>query len=207
MSRAKILVATCMASLTLLVVGSASASAAEWFVGKAPLGSGEPAALATGTTTVKAFELVIVGSGLSINCTGLQNSEASIVGTASFEGKALTFTGCSSNAPACPVTPTISTKEVSGSAALGAKSPESTLTIKPKTGENLMTLKFTGSRCAISALPVKGQFTMTLPEGQTEQSEHELVVSSTELKTAGNTDTLTGAVKDKLASGSEWSFH
>jgi hypothetical protein len=206
MSRARIIGAACITSLALLAVSSASASAAEWLVGKAPLGAGKSAALATGTTTVKSFELVIVGSGLSVNCTGLQNNEALIVGPASFEAKALSFTGCKSNTEVCTVTPTINTKEVSGTAALGAEAPATTLAIKPKVGENLMNLEFTGSECAVSVLPVKGKFTMTSPTGQTDQGEHELVVSSAELKTAGNTDTLTGAVKTKLASGSEWSF-
>jgi hypothetical protein len=70
-----------------------------------------------------------------------------------------------------------------------------------------MILNFTGETCPLTTLPVKGQFTVTSPDGQAEKGEHELFVSSSELKTASNKDTLTGAVDVKLASGSEWSFH
>lgn len=207
MSRAKIALAVCASALALAAVGSASASAAEWHVAGAPLGSGKSAALAEATTPVKGFELVIVGSGLSVSCAGLQNNSAAIVGANSFEAKSLTFTGCKSNSANCPVTPTISTTEVLGTAA-PATSPASTLEVQPKAGAEklLMELVFTGETCAFTILPVKGNFTFTLPTGQTEQSGQELFVSSSKLKTASNTDTLTGAIDAKLVSGSPWSF-
>jgi hypothetical protein len=85
-----------------------------------------------------------------------------------------------------------------------------TIKIEPVAGSTalLMVVEFTGPLCAFSELPVKGNFTVSSSDLGTEQTEHELTVSSSELKSASDTDTLTGASDFKLAtSGNTWSFH
>jgi hypothetical protein len=93
MSRAKIVVATCVASLALLAVSSASASAAGWFVNKAALASESSAELAKSTTTLANYELNLLNNQIKVICTGLQNNEADIVGTNLFKAKSLSLPG------------------------------------------------------------------------------------------------------------------
>jgi hypothetical protein len=85
-----------------------------------------------------------------------------------------------------------------------------TIKIEPTAGPTklIMVVEFTGPLCALEGeLPVKGNFTVSSSDLGTEQAEHELSVSSSELKSASDTDTLTGAADFKLAGGEMWSFH
>jgi len=207
MSRAKIVVAACVASLALIAVNSASASAAGWFVNKAALASEAPAELAKATTTLSNYELNLLNNQIKVTCTGLQNNEAFIVGTNLFKAKSLSFTGCTSNAVNCPIEPTITTTAVRGTVVSGT--PD-TIKIEPVAGSTalLAVVEFTGPLCALSELPVKGNFTESSSDLGTEQAEHQLTVSASELKSASDTDTLTGSSDFKLAtSGNTWSFH
>lgn len=207
MSRAKIVVAACVASLALIAVNSASASAAGWFVNKAALASEAPAELAKTTTTLSNYELNLLNNQIKVTCTGLQNNEAFIVGTNLFKAKSLSFTGCASNAVNCPIEPTITTTAVRGTVVSGT--PD-TIKIEPVAGSTalLAVVEFTGPLCALSELPVKGNFTESSSDLGTEQPEHQLTVSASELKSASDTDTLTGSSDFKLAtSGNTWSFH
>ncbi|MGA9283859.1 MAG: hypothetical protein WBV85_00280 [Solirubrobacteraceae bacterium] len=207
MSRAKIVVAACVASLALIAVNSASASAAGWFVNKAALASEAPAELAKATTTLSNYELNLLNNQIKVTCTGLQNNEAFIVGTNLFKAKSLSFTGCTSNAVNCPIEPTITTTAVRGAVVSGT--PD-TIKIEPVAGSTalLAVVEFTGPLCALSELPVKGNFTESSSDLGTEQLEHQLTVSASELKSASDTDTLTGSSDFKLAtSGNTWSFH
>lgn len=205
MSRSKLALAACVASAVLLAVSAASASAAAWHVNASALGSGSSAELAKATTTVSNFQLDLLNNQIAITCTGIQNNEARIVGTASFKAKSLSLTGCSSNAVNCPVAPTITTTEVQGTVTAGT--PDS-IKIEPTAGATklIMVVVFTGPLCALEGeFPVKGNFTIS-SELASELPEHELTVTSSALTSGSNTDTLTGAADYKLASGSDWSF-
>jgi hypothetical protein len=206
MFRAKTVVAAFAASLTLLAVSAASASAAGWFVNKTALGAGSSAELAKGTTTVSVYELNLLNGQIKVTCTGLQNNEANIVGTNLLKATSISFTGCSSNAVHCPIEPTITTTAVQGTATAGTLD---TIKIEPVAGATalLMIVEFTGPLCAFSELPVKGNFTVSSANLGTEQTEHELTVSASELKSASDTDTLAGASDFKLTSVATWSFH
>lgn len=206
MSKTKIIVAACVASLALLAVSAASASAAGWYVNKTALASESPAELAKATATLANYELNLLNNQIKVTCTGLQNNEANIVGTSLFKAKSLSFTGCSSNAVNCPIEPTITTTAVQGTVTSGT--PD-TIKVEPVAGATalLMIVEFTGPLCAFSELPVKGNFTESSSDLGTEQAEHTLTVSASELKSASDTDTLAGASDFKLASGNTWSFH
>jgi hypothetical protein len=206
MSRTKLALATCVASIALIVVSGASASAAGWHVNGSTLGSGASEALATGTTTVTDFQLHLLNNQITLTCTGIQNNEASIVGPGSFKAKSLSLTGCTSSAVNCPVEPTVKTTEVKGEVSSGT--PDS-IKVEPVAGaaKLIMTVVFTGPLCALEGeLPVKGNFTIS-SELASEQSEHEFTVTSSALNTGSNTDSLTGAADFKLAGGADWSFH
>jgi hypothetical protein len=205
MSRSKLALVACAASIALLVVSAASASAAGWHVNGSALGSGSSAALAKGTTTVTNFQLDLLNNQIKLTCTGFQNNEATIVGTGSFKAKSLSLTGCTSNAANCPVESTVTTTEVKGEVTPGT--PDS-IKIEPVAGPTklIMTVVFTGPLCALEGeFPVKGSFTVS-SELASEQPEHELTVTSSALNSGSNTDTLTGAADFKLASGEDWSF-
>ncbi|MGA7704952.1 MAG: hypothetical protein WB998_08665 [Solirubrobacteraceae bacterium] len=206
MSKTKIVVAACVASLALLAVSAASASAAGWYVNKTALASESPAELAKATTTLANYELNLLNNQIKVTCTGLQNNESNIVGPNLFKAKSLAFTGCSSNAVNCPIEPTITTTAVQGTVTSGT--PD-TIKVQPVAGPTalLMIVEFTGPLCALSELPVKGNFTESSSDLGTEQAEHTLTVSASELKSASDTDTLVGASDFKLASGNTWSFH
>lgn len=204
-SRTRLALATCIASIALLAVSAASASAAGWHVNGSTLGTGVSEELAKGTTTVTDFELHLLNNQITVTCTGIQNNEAKIVGPGSFKAKSLSLTGCTSNAVNCPVEPTIKTTEVKGEVTSGT--PDS-IKIEPVAGPTklVMAVVFTGASCALSGeLPVKGNFTVS-SELASEQAEHVLTVTSSALTTASDADTLTGAADFKLASGDDWSF-
>jgi hypothetical protein len=205
MSRSKLVLAACVASMALLAVSAASASAAGWHVNGSALASGSSAELAKATTTVSSFQLHLLNNQISITCTGIQNNEAKIVGTGSFKAKSLSLTGCSSNAVNCPVESAITTTEVQGTVTAGT--PDS-IKIEPVAGATklIMIVVFTGPLCALEGeFPVKGNFTVS-SELASELPEHQLTVTSSALTSGSNTDTLTGAADFKLASGDDWSF-
>lgn len=207
MSRAKIVVAACVASLALFAVSAASASAAGWYVNKSALASESSVELAKGATTLANYELNLLNNQIKVTCTGLQNNEAAIVGTNLFKAKSLSFTGCASNAVNCPIEPTITTTAVRGTVISGT--PD-TLKVEPVAGSTalLMVVEFTGPQCALTLLPVKGNFTESSSDLGTEQTEHTLSVTASELKSASDADTLTGSSDFALAtSGDTWSFH
>lgn len=131
------------------------------FVNKAALASESTAELAKATTTLSNYELNLLNNQIKVTCTGLQNNEAFIVGTNLFKAKSLSFTGCSSNAVNCPIEPTITTTAVRGSVVSGT--PD-TIKIEPVAGSTalLAVVEFTGPLCALSELPVKGNFTEIL---------------------------------------------
>jgi hypothetical protein len=206
MSRSKLALATCVASIALLAVSAASASAAGWHVNGSALGSGSSEELATGTATVTNFQLHLLNNQITLTCTGIQNDKAAIVGTKSFKATSLSLTGCTSSAVNCPVEPTVTTTEVKGEVTAGT--PD-TIKIEPVAGATklMMIVVFTGPLCALEGdFPVKGNFTVS-SELASEQAEHELTVSASELASgSGNNDSLTGAADFKLTSGADWSF-
>jgi hypothetical protein len=206
MSRTKVASAMCVAVMALLAASAASASAAGWHVNGAALGSGSSEELAKATTTVTAFQLHLLNNQITLTCTGIQNDKAAIVGTKSFKAKSLSLTGCTSSAVNCPVEPTVTTTEVKGEVTSGT--PD-TIRIEPTAGpaKLIMIVVFTGPLCALEGeFPVKGNFTVSSELGS-EQSEHQLAVTSSELSSgSGNTDSLSGAADFKLAGGGSWSF-
>jgi len=205
-----ILFVALVVALVFSALGSASASASEWYVGGSGLTSSAP--LAAKTTRVSGGIIISGGSGLEFECEGIELKSADIVPSNSGQVEHLVFTGCNDVGGNCVLSsPSIESKPLSVEAALGSKSPEDTLLLKPSAGAGTTFLEFKleGERCALAGKKlVTGQAVFTLPKGREEAAEQLLNVHTEgELKMASFSFTLRGEVKLKLASGKNWSFH
>jgi hypothetical protein len=126
----------------------------------------------------------------------------------------LVFTGCSANGGCSVSGGTIESKPLKVEAALGAKSPEDTVLLKPVTKPAFAEFTLTGGGCPwAGVIGVRGKATLTLPKGREELAEQELSLyvnaESLEELVWENIPpmTLEGKVKLKLTSGKVWSFH
>ncbi len=184
----------------MLLAVSASASAASWKVEGTSLKG--KAALAEKASTKKNLE-ISVGSILAVTCT-VYVLEKSISEPITLEGK-LIPTNCKTNNVNCSIPSTLTTNTLVGTGTtVGTKEVE--FPTKPKEGETLLSLEISGEKCPIAGIqPVKGGFTLKLPEGQVQQTEHEATLSGS-LKVGTNEATIKGAFGVKLASGKPWSF-
>jgi hypothetical protein len=207
----KAVMAVAVVVVAVSAVVSASASAASWHVGGEELvGS---AALASGTTRVEGVEF---GYGsVEVRCSGVELKGASIVGPSGGSVEHLVFKGCvfSPGSP-CSVkgSGAIESKPLSVAAALGGKSPEDTLVLKPASGAVLAEFQVVGASCALAGrVDLAGKVTVVLPEGREELAEQELsmrtTIGSGELTWNSTGMWLEGGVKAMLASGKAWSFH
>jgi len=196
-------------ALVFSALGSASASASEWYVGGSGLTSSAP--LAAKTTRVGGEILISGGSGFEFGCVGIELKSGDIVPSNGGQVEHLVFTGCSYRGNGCVLSSTsIESKPLSVEAALGGKSPEDTLLLKPSAGTTFLEFKLEGGSCALAGKKlVTGRAMFTLPKGREEAAEQLLNVHTGEgeLKMGTISFTLWGEVKLKLASGKNWSFH
>jgi hypothetical protein len=207
----KAVVAGLVVVMAFSAVAASGASAASWHVGGEELAGS--AALASGTTKVEGVEF---GYGsVAVRCSGVELKGASIVGPSGGSVEHLVFKGCVFS----PVSPcsvkgggAIESKPLSVVAALGGKSPEDTLVLKPASGAVLAEFQVVGASCQLAGLArLTGKVTVVLPEGREELAEQEVLmrttISSGELLWNGTGMWLEGGVKVMLASGKAWSFH
>jgi hypothetical protein len=99
-------------------------------------------------------------------------------------------------------------------AALGAKSPEDKLVLKPVTGTQFAEYQFEGALCVEGSNKnkIRGHMTLTWPKGREEATEQALGInipfSSEELEWVNLPAMgVVGNINLKLASGKAWSFH
>jgi hypothetical protein len=196
--------------LALSAVASASASASSWYAGGTELASSAPlTASAKVTEKIKLFSAI----GVTIECVSetVETKVAEIVAHSGGQIEHLVFAGCDIIQSGCGLASTkIESKPLTMEAALGSKSPEDTVLLKPKTGTVFAEYEITGENCGIAGLQqIKGKAKVTMPKGREELAEQEVVMhtGSGELTTGyGNMD-VEGKFKTKLASGKAWSFH
>jgi hypothetical protein len=199
-------------ALALGVVTSASASAATWWDGGSELASSAPLASAT-----KKVETITISPapGFTINCSGLELKGGDIAAPNGGAVEHLVFTGCDAEVGSgCGlVGTTIESKPLKLEAALGSKSPEDTLLVKPVSGKVFADWKIEDiegcEQSGESAL--EGMAKFILPKGREELAEQELephVTKATdELQWGSFGVSVSGKVKVKLTSGKGWSFH
>jgi hypothetical protein len=206
----KAVVAAVVVVVAVSAIGASAASAASWWVGGSEL-SGS-AALASGTT---AGGVEFGYSSVEVRCSGVELKGASIVGPSGGSVEHLVFKGCvfTPGSP-CSVkgSGAIESKPLSVAAALGGKSPEDTLVLKPASGAVLAEFQVVGTSCQIAgSVHLTGKVTVVLSEGREELAEQEVLmrttISSGELSWNGTHIWLEGGVKVMLASGKAWSFH
>jgi hypothetical protein len=213
----KVLVAmTC--ALVLGAVGSASASASSWWAGGNKLASSEP--LASSTTKVTEFEIVVGPNELAIECSEVGLKGADIASPSGGSIEHLVLWGCeveplTGYGSKCRLgSHTVESKALTLEAKLGSKSPEDELVVRP-VGESEVLAEFSveGSTCPFySKNPVQltGEARLVLPKGREEAVEQPLrftISSSGELRFDRELALLRGEYKLKLSSGKGWSYH
>jgi hypothetical protein len=198
-----------LAVMALGAVASASASASAWYAGGSELQSSE--ALATSAPITEKVSLT--SAGVTVECYGeqVELNTASITPKTGGQIARLVFSGCEVVGSECSLAPRsrIESKPLTLEAALGSKSPEDTLVLKPTTGTIVAEYTLEGSKCALAGVvQLKGKMQFTLPKGREELASQEVLVRSGGYLTWGAAGvTLGGKVKFKLASGKAWSFH
>jgi hypothetical protein len=207
--------ATLVAVLALCVVASASASAAEWHVGGKSL-SGS-AKLATAVKTTENITITVPALKVKIVCTGAglsesKSAESWILAPNTLE-MYLHLKGCKLSEPTtCTISEEIVTRALVGTlTTVSGSSSEDKLVLSPLTHKVFFeALEFKGT-CAESGEDQIGNGTLTLlaPSGQTEAAEQTVTSAGKEsgLNLLGYPLYISGGLKLKLASGSNWSFH
>ena len=195
-------------ALVFSALGSAVASASSWYSGGTVLTSS--AALNAKTTRTSGVRFSF--SGVEIECEGIELKNADIVPSAGGQIEHLVFTGCHSLTKNCILSSkSIESKPLSIEAALGGKSPEDTLLLKPVSGTTFLEFTFEGESCGFAGRKVATGHTMfTFPKGREEAVEQGLNINAPPIETLkmGNLElVLRGEVKVELASGKDWSFH
>jgi hypothetical protein len=189
--------------MTFSATAAASASAAQWYVGGSALtGSAELA-----STTKVTENITLSFHGLTIECiSGVTLTGASIAAPNGGKIEHLVFKGCAANDGCSLKGTTIETKPLTVEAALGAKSPEDTLVLKPATGRIFAEFTLQGEPCGRAGVEeLTGPMTVTAPKGREELVEQGIAIhtKSEEL----NGWAVKGAFNAKTASGKAWSFH
>lgn len=206
--RSRSVVVALVAVFAFGAVASASASAAEWFVGGSALtGSTE---LAPATKALESIRLESSNGSLSVTCKGIELNKATIAAKTGGQIEHLVFKECSALPPCELKSETIESKPLKLEAALGSKSPEDTVLLKPVTGTVFAEFTLQGASClSAGVVQLKGNPRLTMPKGREELAEQELRMSTGagELNWSGLEVLLSGKVKIKLASGKGWSFH
>jgi hypothetical protein len=193
----------CVVVLAFGAVGSASASASQWYVGGSALaGSAELA------STAKVVENVSLNwNGLEVQCgSGVTLTGASIAAPSGGKVEHLVFKGCVSNDGCSLTSTTIETKPLKVEAALGSKSPEDTVVLKPATGRVFAEFTLQGATCSRAGVEeLTGPVTVAVAKGREELVEQEVVAHTRVEELDGWV--LKGKFDVKLASGKGWSFH
>jgi hypothetical protein len=207
-----------VAVLGLCAVASASAPAAQWYVGGKALSGSEKLSEAVKVEESIAFAIRIGGEPPSnyptITCTGAKELGAEIVAPAALKIEALALEGCKlkvASEPSCKLSSTkIDTFPLEAKMSAG-KSPEDAAEVVG-TREKIWFNEQLGG-CFIlgeTEWSIKGTSVLKAPKTQTEATEQEFVGPGE----AGKGLTwyeqpvyLSGKLKFKLASGKAWSFH
>jgi hypothetical protein len=209
---------TLVTVLALCAVVSASASAAQWYVGgKALTGAAKLAA------TVKVEEPIVMSATresihLVITCTKaslVKGSHTAIEAPGTIKFEAAVLESCKmTGLTGCTMGSEVEFQPFEGQLST-ATSPEDSALFKPK-GSYFTDLAFNGTCFAAGEFTfVVGKFAMKLTKGQEEKTEQEFLGEGTgstglEIVEWGSPHPpvyITGKLKLKLESGSAWSYH
>ncbi len=192
-------------------VGAGSAGAASWHVGGSELvGS---ASLASLTSTLRNVKLESFDSP-SIECSSaVELKGASITASAGGRIEHLVLRGCHVTSPSCSLgSEVIESNALTVEAALGGKSPEDVVVLKPATkGGVIAEYEIVGCSSREGERALTGSIKLVLEKGGEELAAQpfafDVTSASRELRLGESGVSLTGAMTVKLASGKSWSFH
>jgi hypothetical protein len=198
-----------VAVMAVGAVASASASASAWFVGGTELAAST--SLASKATVLEKVKLTSAGVTIVCSAESVELNTASIAPKTGGQIAHLVLKECQSEAAGCPLESSqITSKPLVLEAALGSKSPEDTLVLKPATGTIVAEYAFIGESCGLAGVvQLKGKMKFVMPKGREELAEQELLVRAGEgeLKSGSAEVVLGGKIKAKLTSAKAWSFH
>ncbi len=199
-----------MAGLVVVVAVSAtaagSASAASWYVGGTELASSAPLASTTALTEPITFNYL----GVVTECSGIELKKADIAAHTGGEVEHFVFTGCVLKASGCSLEKgIIESKPLKVEAALGSKSPEDTVLLKPVKGEDFARFIINGTCIIAGESELQGKIKLVLPKGREEATQQEFRVNTAEKELLWNDTSvhLIVGAKAKLESAKGWSFH
>jgi hypothetical protein len=229
MPRAKIIIATLLAGVTLSAVAADSASA-DWFVSGTKLAAGKTVAVASTAKLDTLLGVTIPFTGAVVTCTGngvtlLRISAAVLVAQTNplLGGLLLTtliIEHCEVEAGGKSICkleeqPTsISTQPLKAILTKGPHTGEDRATFSPQTKNTIATLHFSEEdTCGLTgSVPLVGSLTMRLATGQSEEASQAMeglgTTENNSLELGGDKAYVTGGeALLRLASGSKWSFH
>ena len=199
-----------LAGLVVVVAVSAmaagSASAASWYVGGTELASSTPLASTTTLTEPITFNYL----GVVTECSGIELKKANIAAHTGGEIEHFVFTGCVLEAAGCSIEKSrIESKPLKIEAALGSKSPEDTVVLKPVKGEDFARFIIKGTCGIAGESELGGKIKLVLPKGREESAQQEFRVNTGENELLWNDTSvhLIAGAKAKLESAKGWSFH
>lgn len=221
MLRTKLTLTALTAALfTLSAMGTTCASAKmTWFVGGTKTVDTGKVIVSSHWTVGLSFLWTDPGIALHFSCGHVTSTSMALVGLDVSEAEHITFTSCSEIEPStCKIEPAeIETTAVTTLPTLallpGSKKEETFLTFKPKSGNTLASINFTGSCAFAGEHPINGEVKLVAPGLETEEASHTLAgLGSTEgnnsLELAGQKAFIEGGrALLTLASGATWSFH
>jgi hypothetical protein len=211
MPRFRLIIAACFATIAVGAVASATASAAgEWDVNGTKLAG--TAALASPAKVLEHGKLVVVGAGVTVECTSteLGISGGEIAAPDQLRVKSIEFKTCTANGENCKLEEAaIKTEALHGLAELDG-TLATFIKVLPLPSKTFAVLHFTGELCAISgAQPVTGTADLLAPSGKDPSVLQTVNAFSLKgsLKVGSSEAELAGLKTDiKLVSGQTWNF-
>lgn len=212
MSKARLVVIASLAAFALsaLVAATASAAGGEWDVGGTKLSG--TAAVASPAKVLEHGKLVVVGAGVTVECTstelGITGGE--IVAPDELRAKTIEFKTCAANGANCELEEkAIKTEAVHGLAELDG-TLGTIVKLLPLPSKTFAVLHFIGEKCALKGpQPVTGTADLLAPSGKdpaVEQTVNGFSLKGS-LKVGSSEGELSGLTTDiKLASGKTWNF-
>lgn len=210
MSRARLFVIAFLAVCVMGVLSAVTASAGEWDVNGSKLAGS--AAIASPIKVLEHGKLVVVGSGVTMECTSTELGIAGgeIVAPDQLRAKSLEFKTCTANGANCELEEkTIKTEALHGLVQLDG-TLSTFIKILPLPSKTIEVLHFVGSTCALSGpVDITGTIDFLAPSGKDPAISQTINGFSLKgsLKFDASEAELAGLVTDfKLTSGQTWNF-
>ncbi len=208
--RASIPLVLALFALTAAFASSASATTPAWIVEGTPLAPGARESIAKTTNVTETFSIktTVASVSVKVGCTSISLPKSLIEGERTRIDNPFEMEGCTVTAPAGCTIPggTFALEPLTST--LEGTAGSFKLKFAPTSGSTVMTVKVSGTGCAIAgSLAFKGTMSCNYPGVETEVKNHVLefsLTSGTALKVGSEEATLTGKDEFWLASNKNW---